>query len=219
MNKKVIWLTGSMSAGKSTQRRNLCSEFATADIAEHTGTEDGKYYHFTSFGVISCIGKVKQTLNGDISMCDGLDSVFGKTKKEGGIYSVHKALECSKIVVLEGSQTSPSWATELQPILKHHKAEMYLVHLHMSYVENIFMLAKRQWDKMKAKDPDADLDDAEIDNFIQKMTDKNVESLIGKNRQFNNCYDKVEGLCHRQKIHALQPPDTVFAQIVDFVFG
>src|SRR5437868_2641208 len=134
ISKRVIWLTGSMSAGKSTQRRMLCNEFAEATPVEHTGIDAAKTYFYTSFGkTVACLGKVKQLDNIGASLCDGLDSVFSKVKKEGGIYSIHKALQQHQIVVIEGSQTSPSWATEMQPILKEHSAELYLVHLYLSY--------------------------------------------------------------------------------------
>jgi hypothetical protein len=107
-----------MSAGKSTQRRMLCSGLGDAPAEVYKGEENGKNYYFTRFGNISCLGKVKQEENGDVSYCDGLDSVFGEVKKEGGIYTIHKALQVSKVVIIEGSQTSPSWAELMQPILE-----------------------------------------------------------------------------------------------------
>lgn len=217
MNKKVIWLTGSMSSGKSTQRRNLCNEFATLPAEVFEGEEKGLNYHFTSFGVISCLGKVRQEENGEISMCDGLDSVFGHLKKDGSIYTVHKALQKSKVVVIEGSQTSPSWGELLQPILTRHKADLYLVHLSLSYWDNFNRLRERHWHKLTAKgvlNQEGDLNLCDI-----TLTDKNIESLIGKSRQFNNCYEKLKGLCPRLKIDATQSEQRVFKQIVKFVFA
>lgn len=209
MKKRVIWLTGSMSSGKSTQRRLLCNEFATKNIKEHTGVENGLNYHFTSFGIISCLGKVKQVENGEVSMCDGLDSIFGNVKKDGGIFSIDKALQKSKVVVIEGSQTSPSWATLMQPILDKHDADLYLIHLEMSYWQNFNRLIQRQNEKLQAKG----------EAIINELTDRNIESLIGKNRQFNSCYDKVKGLCKRKKVNALLPEGELFEQIVAFTFS
>jgi hypothetical protein len=208
MNKRVIWLTGSMSSGKSTMRRLLCNEFATKPMKEHIGEENSLNYHFTSFGAISCLGKVKQIDNGEISACDGLDSVFGNVKKDGGIFTIDKALQRSKIVVVEGSQTSPSWATLMQPILEKHEADLYLIHLQLSYWHNFNRLIQRQNEKLKAKG----------EPLINELTDKNIESLIGKNRQFNSCYEKVKGLCYRKKINALLSENEVFDEIVSFTF-
>ena len=214
MEKRVIWLTASMSVGKSTQRRKLCNALANGKMKVHTGEENGKTYYFTQFGGVSAIGKVKQEDNGATSACDGLDSVFGKVKKEGGIYSVDKALQVSEVVVLEGSQTSPSWGELLQPILKKHKAKLYLVHLKLSYWDNFLRLIQRQSEKRG----DFHSDDP-LPVIYKGITDKNIESLIGKNRQFNNCFDKCEGLAERLQVDAYKGEEEIFEEILNFCFA
>lgn len=217
MRKRIIWLTGGMASGKSTQRRMLCNAFQTEEPKEIKGTENGLNYHYTSFGEVSCIGKVKQVDNGDISMCDGLDSVFGNVKKDGGLYSVKKALQSSTIVVLEGSQTSPSWAELMQKTMKEENAELFLVHLYLSYWENFLRLIKRQGDKEELKGKAIQPDD--LHPIYKGITDKNIESLIGKCRQFNNCFDKVQHLVKPVKIICGEKtPEQIFEEILEQCF-
>ena len=204
-------MTGGFSSGKSTQRRNLCVALADKKPKICVGQDNGVNYFYTNFGVISAVGKVKQQVNEAISTCDGLDSVFSFVKKVGGVYTVDKALQASKVVVLEGSQTSPVWAEMLQPILKRHKAKLYLVHLSLSYWDNFLRMSQRQESKGKL--------------LAGGLTDKNIESIIGKNRQFNNCYDKCDGLAERIQITPAHPngefktDNEIFDEILQFCFN
>lgn len=211
MKKRIIWLTGSMSSGKSTQRRNLCNTFIDGKIIEHKGTKNGMEYHFTSFGSISCLGKVRQIDNGEISPCDGLDSVFGNLKKDGAIATIDLALEQSKIVVIEGSQTSPSWGELMQPILKKHDADLYLIHLYMTYEQNFKRLKERHVAKLNVVGTKITVEE-------HQLTDKQIESLIGKLRQFNACYEKIKHLCKRLRIDATRSEKYILEDIINFCF-
>lgn len=220
MNKKLIWLIGGMGSGKSTQRRLLCNAFKETDPKEVNGaTKAGVPYMYTSFGQsISCVGKVKQEHNGDISMCDGLDSVFGKLKKDGGLQSVDKALEESNIVVFEGSQTSPSWGEILKATVERHDAEFYMVHLYMTFEENFARVRRRQYDKLK-KDGGAMFIN---DHTEHVLTDRVIESLIGKCRQFNNCFDKLSPLLYIRDVKIVcgsKTEEQVFEEILEKCFA
>jgi hypothetical protein len=220
MNKKLIWLIGGMGSGKSTQRRLLCNAFRETEPKEIKGnlTDDAEYM-FTSFGkTISCIGKVKQEHNGDISMCDGLDSVFGSLKKLGGLHSVDVALQHSDIVVLEGSQTSPSWGELLKSTIERYGAEFHLVHLYMTYEENFNRVRQRQYDKLKKDGGVMFIND----HKEHHLTDRVIESLIGKCRQFNNCYDKLFPLTYINKVKILcgnKTEEEVFEDIIQGCFA
>ena len=197
-------MIGSMASGKSTQRRLLCKNLSDDPKVDHDGDVKGINYSFATFGNIAALGKVKE--NGD-GMCDGLDAAFGKIKKEGGELSLRLALRECDVVIIEGSQTSLKWFDFIKPLAAEYKANIYLIHFKLSYDDNLNRLRQRQSKK---------LDLAAWEDT--KLSDKNIESIIGKNQQFNNIFDKLKNQCYALQIDALKPPNVINEEIIDYIF-
>lgn len=166
--KKLVWIIGGMASGKSTIRRLLTLVLAT-DEAEFIQTET---VEVTGFGKLGVVGEAME--NG---VCDGLDRSFGRLKKEGGLSSVEYSIKNYEITILEGSQTSGKWIDPLVEMCKKHQCEFHLILMDISLWENYNRLLNR----IKTRGG-ADVD----------MTDKRLESVRAKNKQFEGVYLKCE---------------------------
>lgn len=167
MNKKLIWLIGGMASGKSTLRRALCTVLENSESKLISNDE----VEYTDFGEIVCIGNC--TLKG----CDGLDKSFSRLKKDGGIKSVEHCLKKQKsVVVLEGSQTSSKWIEPLMNICRETDTDFYVILLDNSYWSNLMRLKQRIEEKGGTE---------------KDITDKKIDSVLGKNRQFRGVFAKI----------------------------
>ena len=171
--KKLYWIMGGMASGKSTLRRALCSVFGTqdAELVQEEGIE------YTSFGRVACPGKCIKS-----DGCDGLDSSFGKLKKEGGIRTTERCVREHEIVVLEGSQTTLQWVKPLVDICSRNNCDFYMVLMDCRLWENYKRLKKRI---LARGGSDAD------------VTDDRLNSVRAKNNQYKGIFTKsqeVEGI-------------------------
>lgn len=164
--KKLIWVIGGMASGKSTIRRLLTSVLANGEkvLIKEDGLE------VTKFGDLCVVGEAK-----DEGVCDGLDSSFGRLKKDGALNSTEYAVENFDITILEGSQTSGNWIDPLKAICEKHGCEFHLILIDVSLWQNFHRLYQRIIERGGS---DAD------------MTNKRIESVRSKNNQFSNIYDK-----------------------------
>lgn len=99
---KIVWIMGGMASGKSTLRRALCY-----CLGGEKRIDDE--LHITEYGDdVVCIGACKTGIE-DNFRCDGLDSSFGKLKKDGALSVTEHCIKNYKVTILEGSQTSGKW--------------------------------------------------------------------------------------------------------------
>lgn len=185
MVKKLIWLTGGMASGKSTMRRLLTK--VLSDTASELIIEDG--VEITSFGNLAVVG---EALEGGV--CDGLDRSFGRLKKDGGLSSTEYSVKNFDITILEGSQTSGNWLKPLSEMCLKHNCEFYLVLMDVPYWENY----KRLFKRIKERGG------TEAD-----MTNKRLESVRAKNKQFEGVFIKAEGFTniHRLRLNTIGKTD------------
>lgn len=165
--KKLIWIIGGMSSGKSTIRRLLTKVLSNGEMKflNKEGIE------VSSFGNnLGIVGKV-----GKDHLYDGLDNSFGRLRKEGGLNSTFFSIKKHNITILEGSQTSFEWVKPLSEFCEKNNVEFYLILLEISLFENYKRLLKR------IKDRGGDERD---------MTNKRLESVRAKNIQFERIFLK-----------------------------
>lgn len=172
--KKLIWIMGSMSSGKSTLRRNFCNIMHDGESKVLRGGLNNTPYIVTSFGNVGVVGEATET-----SACDGLDKSFGHLKKDGGLNSVIYSVENFKYTILEGSQTASTWIEELNVIAENYGAEFYAVYLNVTLWQNYKRLLNRIQERGKTE---------------TDMTDKRLESVRSKNKQFRGVFDKCSGV-------------------------
>jgi deoxyadenosine/deoxycytidine kinase len=168
--KKLIWIMGSMSSGKSTLRRNFCNVMYDGKPKVIRGVMNNVPYIITEFGEVCIVGEATET-----SACDGLDKSFGHLKKDGGINSVIYGIKNYEYTILEGSQTASTWIEELNFIAKEYNVEFYAIYLNVTLWQNYKRLLNRIQERGKTE---AD------------MTDKRLESVRSKNKQFRGVFDK-----------------------------
>lgn len=161
---------GSMSSGKSTLRRNFCKVMDGTEGQILKGTFKQVPYVVTEYGTVGVVG---EAIEG--GSCDGLDKSFGLLKKEGGLNSVAFCLNNYEITILEGSQTSSMWIDDLVKISEKYNAKFYAVYLNVTLWQNYQRLLNRIQERGKTE---AD------------MTDKRLESVRSKNKQFRGVFDK-----------------------------
>lgn len=176
MNKKLIWLMGGMASGKSTLRRALCTVLATSEPKLISNDK----VEYTDFGNIACVGKCLKD-----DGCDGLDSSFGRLKKEGGLNSTRECLKLRDIVILEGSQTSSQWIQPLVDMCKEMNVDFYVVSLDCRYWAN-FLLLKQRIEKRGGSERD--------------ITDKRIDSVMRKINQFRGVFNKLTPFANCLKI-------------------
>lgn len=164
--KKLIWIIGGMASGKSTMRRLLTTILSNSE-AEFYQTEN---VEVTSFGNLGVVGEV---IEGGVF--DGLDKSFGRLKKEGGLSSVEYCVKNHDITILEGSQTSGMWIDPLVAICEKYNCEFSLILMDIGLWENYNRLYKRIKER-GGSDKD--------------VTDKRLESVRSKNKQFEGVYLK-----------------------------
>ena len=91
--KKLIWITGGMASGKSTLRSQLLDLLKQNDgkLIKEPGLE------YTDYGNVAAVGDCTKT-----NQCNGLDTSFGRLKKEGALKTTEYCIEHYDITILEG---------------------------------------------------------------------------------------------------------------------
>lgn len=157
--KLLIWIVGGMASGKSTLRDAMINLLKTSDGVLHS---DDKY-EYVDYGRIAVVGNSLKT-----NQCNGLDSSFGKLKKDGALMNTEHCIKNYGITLLEGSQTSAQWVFPLCEMCINHNAEFVLVHLNLRLWENFKRLRNRIVSSGKTE---------------SDITDNKIKSVAGKNSQ------------------------------------
>ena len=155
-NKKIIWIVGGMASGKSTLRNQLI-EYLSTSSPKLISTDTQEY---VDGGRVAAIGNC---LKGN--QCDGLDSSFGKLKKDGAIRNVEHCVKHHEITLIEGSQTSAQWIIPLCEICLNYDCEFILIHLNLRLWENYQRLRKRILESGKTE---KDITDSKLDSIRAK---------------------------------------------------
>lgn len=174
-----------MASGKSTIRRLLTTVLSTDT---NTLISQGDI-EVSSFGILGVVGLVKE--NG---ACDGLDSSFGRIKKDGGLKSVDYSIKNHEITILEGSQTSGEWVKPLMEMCKLNHCKFTMILMDVPLWVNYNRLLKRILERGGSE---------------SDMTDKRLESVRSKSRQFATIYDKSEIYpeINRHKLNTMNKTD------------
>ena len=157
--KKLIWITGGMASGKSTLRSQLLDLLKKYDgkLIKEPGLE------YTDYGNVAAVGDCTKK-----NQCNGLDSSFGRLKKEGALATTEFCIKNYNITILEGAQTSAQWVLPLCEMCLKHNCRFYLVHLDLRYWENYQRLRTRLLASGKTE---------------KDISDDKLESIRGKNNQ------------------------------------
>lgn len=205
----IIWIMGSMASGKTTLNKALM--YTLSNVSEDTddelvkGTEDGVNYMYTKLGRVASIGQMKK----GVATC-GIDPVMGWLKTEGVELSIRKANEDCEFVIVEGAQAAYTWFDFMEKI----DAEFLLVHLNISYDENIKRLKLRQYKKLHNDYPDNN------EHLLLSISDKNYDSVLGKNKQYMNIWNKVQDrVRNRLQIDALNSPEQIEMEVLNKILS
>lgn len=181
----IVWILGSMASGKTTLNKGLfeilCSStlpFEERKIEVVAGEEGGVNYMYTKSYNVASIGQLKQ----GVATC-GIDPVMGKLKTEGVELSIRKANQDCEFVIIEGAQAAYTWFDFVEKI----DPEFLLIHLNISYDDNIKRLKLRQFIKANNRNP------INNEHLELSISNRNYDSVLGKNKQYSNIWDKVQG--------------------------
>lgn len=155
-SKKIIWIVGGMASGKSTLRNQLI-EYLSTNTLKLISTDALEY---VDGGKVAAIGNCLKE-----NQCDGLDSSFGKLKKDGAIRNVEHCVKHHEITLIEGSQTSAQWIIPLCEICLNYDCEFILIHLNLRLWENYQRLRKRILESGKTE---RDITDSKLDSIRAK---------------------------------------------------
>ena len=155
--KKLIWITGGMASGKSTLRTQLIELLKQHDgkLIQEPGLE------FTDYGNVAAVGNCTRT-----NQCNGLDSSFGRLKKDGALHTTEYCIENYDITILEGAQTSAQWVFPIIEMCFKNRCKFFLVHLDLRYWENYQRLRTRLLASGKTE---KDITDNKLDSVRGKI--------------------------------------------------
>jgi len=200
---------GSMASGKTTLNKNLISTLSY-DGHEHgcdivKGTENGVNFMYSRIGRVASIGQMKD----GVATC-GIDPVMGWLKTEGVELSIRKANEDCEFVIVEGAQAAYTWFDFVEKIDEN----FLLVHLNISYDENIKRLKLRQYKKLHNMYPDNN------EHLLLSISDRNYDSVIGKNKQYMNIWNKVQDrVLNKIQIDALNSPEQIEMEVLNKILS
>lgn len=155
--KKLIWITGGMASGKSTLRTHLIELLKThkGKLIQEPGLE------YTDYGKVAAIGDCTKK-----NQCNGLDSSFGRLKKEGALATTEFCIKNFDVVILEGAQTSAQWVLPLMEMCYNNRCKFFLIHLDLRYWENYNRLRTRLLASGKTE---KDITDDKLDSVRGKI--------------------------------------------------
>ena len=204
----LVWILGSMASGKTTLNWKLIDFFSEGKGHKMELKQDahkGVNFCYSKFPNVISLGHMKRD-----SATSGIDPVMGDIKVVGVEKSLELALkEDVDCVIMEGAQASSKW---FEFVLKNDP-KFFLIYLHLDYDDNLNRLKYRQHQKMLKK--------GEL--FIQdhrdvKLSNKNYESIIGKNRQYANIFANLGHTTpNALKVDAMQSVEDVFSEVVNFI--
>lgn len=205
----IIWIMGSMASGKTTLNKalmyTLSQHIEVFDYDIVKGTEDGVNYMYTKYGKVASIGQMKK----GVATC-GIDPVMGWLKTEGVELSIRKANEECEFVIVEGAQAAYTWFDFMEKI----DPEFLLVHLNISYDENIKRLKLRQFKKKYNKEPKFNA------HLSLSISDKNYDSVLGKNKQYMNIWNKVQDRVNNKlQVDALNSPEQIEMEVLNKILS
>lgn len=198
-NKVIIWILGSLSCGKTVQNKLFQKHWGNGEREYKT---DGATYAYTTYGDICSLGDLNE------STCSGLDRVTTKIKTEGVFDSLDRALEECDIVVVESIMSASTWFEKLQDC----DAKLFMVHISISFEENVRRLKKRKAEK----DPRSELTEYGYLNI--ELTDSNYEFIRKTRMQYQNIYDKYKDECNSLWLECSDlEPERINRKIMTFI--
>lgn len=199
----IIWIIGSMASGKTTLNKGLISCISHCRIGDGEliqGVEKGVDFMYTKFDDVASIGVMKD----GVATC-GIDPVMGKLKTTGVELSIKKAHEKCDFVIVEGAQAAVTWL----PFISNVDPNFLFVHLDLRYDDNIQRLKLRQYKKLHGTDP------KDNEHLLMSITDKNYDSVIGKNKQYLNLWNKISGdIKNKIQVNALMSPANIMYSVI-----
>lgn len=168
--KKLIWIIGATASGKSTLRRSL------VDILRKS---EGKIIsvpnmEYTDYGNVAVLGKCKKD-----GVCDGLDSSFGRLKKDGCMNTVEECIKSHDYTFIEGIMATGQWILPLCEFCFKYDCNFYLIHIDLRYWENYKRLVKRVIERGGTE---------------KDIKDSMLDSVRGKSVQMRNLFNKCKDL-------------------------
>lgn len=208
MNKIIIWIIAGLSVGKTTQNKKLLHSLKDAKRVYHKSFEGSTFYAFTSYGLICSLGEINN------SQCCGLDRVSSKLKNEGVRYSIEKAFEVCDIVIVESIMSSSKWIE----FLGKFDAELFIIHLDISFEENVRRLKWRKYSKERIT-MGRGLDEGYLE---EELTDANYEFIRKTRMQYKNIFERERDECgehHYLNIDGARKPEEINEKILKFIYN
>jgi len=208
--KVIIWILGSLSSGKTTQNKLLQEHLGNRERQYLTGESGGIPYAYTKYGDICSLGDLNE------SVCCGLDRVTSRLKNEGIYNSLKEALSDCDIVVVESIMSASTWFDKL----KEYDAKLFMVHIGVSFEENVRRLKIRQWkkDNPNHKGPNLELQD-NIQGMVE-LSDANYEFIRKTRMQYQNIFDKFKDQCDSLSVECTNlKPKEVNNLIMKFIYS
>lgn len=197
--KKIVWIIGSLSCGKTTQNKMLLGLGGTKLFLKQGVNAEEVPWVYTQCGRISSLGVINE------SDCCGLDRVSSKLKQEGIIASIKVALRNTDLVIVESIMSASTWFD----FLSNQDAELYMIRLHCDFEDNVRRLKLRQWSKEKH---------GTLHISDHRLTDANYEFIRKTRMQYEGIYKKFKDKCKSMEINTSILNDVqVHEMIADFV--
>lgn len=212
-NMKILWLIGSMASGKTTQHKLLIELLGDGTLDVNNGCKDPSPFCFSVSGEVGSLGLLKE----GVQTC-GIDPVYGDLKKEGLRRSIAMAHEKgAELIIMEGAQASMEWYKQVI-LPQYYDAELYVVHLSISYDHNLQRLRQRRW--LKTHDT--------LDGFTGSdqmvLEDRTYDNVLGKNKQYRSLFKALTKQSEKDgfktlEIDALNDRYDILEQIVEFIYA
>lgn len=171
----IIWIIGGMASGKSTLARSIFFSFFKdgEEAIQNKGQENGVnyIYNYSPCKTIAMIGKCSGAAS------TGIDSYMTFLRRQGVELSIRKAASECDIVIVEGAQAALTWKETIKSVDEN----FILFHLKIGFFMNMLRLRKRQATKLAVEEQSV------------VLTDKNVGSLLDKNKQYRSLFEKLKG--------------------------
>lgn len=188
-SKKLIWIVGGMASGKSTLRDHLIENLSTRTPK----LISNDFQEYVDCGKLAALGNCLKS-----NQCNGLDSSFGKLKKDGAIRNVEYCVKNFQTTLVEGSQTSAQWIIPLCEICLKYDCEFVLIHLDLRLWENYKRLVNRLLTSGKTEE---DVTDSKLDSIRAKNSQAKFISLQCRKTEFVKVISvNTEGLTAKQTL-------------------
>lgn len=210
---KILWLIGSMASGKTTQHKLLMELLGDGKIKLHNGCKENPSFCYSISGNVGSLGMLKE----GVQTC-GIDPVYGDLKKEGLRLSIAMAYEGgADLIIMEGAQASMEWYKQVI-LPQYYDAELYVVHLSISYDHNLQRLRQRRW--LKSHET--------LEGFTGSdqmvLEDRTYDNVLGKNKQYRSLFKALTKQSEKAgfktlEIDALLDRYQILEQIVEFLYA